>query len=85
MNLVGPQENKHDYVLLFNRSSGTARVYYLMVSPTKRGRILPKLNYVTLSKVRDLAGYRVVVLSNFVYIIGGRNLESSSVLNLCYR
>ena len=85
LNLVGPQESKHDYILLFNRSSGTPKVYYMMVHPTKRGRVLPKLNYVTMSKVRDLAGYRVVVLNNFVYVIGGRNLESSAVLNLCYR
>ena len=81
----GQGEGYHDYVLIFNRSSGSARVHYLMVHPTKRGRMLPKMNFISMTKVKELAGYRVVVLNNFLYIIGGRNLESGSILNHCYR
>ncbi len=79
------RDSYDEYVLIFNRSTGGPRVHYLMVDPTKRGRLLPKVNYVTMSKIKDLVSYRVVVLDNYLYILGGRNLESGTCVSFCYR
>ena len=75
----------NEYVLMFNRSTGNPRVHYLMIDPHRKGRLLPKVNFVTMTKVKDLSSFRAVVLDNFLYIIGGRNLESGVCVGLCYR
>ncbi len=74
-----------EYVLIFNRANGAPRVHYLMVDRHRRGRLLPKVNYVTMTKVKDVCSYRVVNLDNFLYILGGRNIESGNCISYCYR
>ena len=77
----------NNYILIFNKSSGSNKVQYLVVddSRERHHHPLPKLNMVVMTKVKDVTGYRVVVLNNFLYVIGGRHYQSGSYLSHCYR
>lgn len=78
----------NDYILIFSRSSGTNKVQYLVVDPPVGGahcRPLAKLSTVLMTKVKDLIGYRVVVLNNYLYVLGGKHYQSGSYLKHCYR
>ena len=78
-------DDSNQFVLLFNRSTGSPKVHYLSVDTRKRSRLLPRVSVMTMTKIKDVVGYRVVVLDNNLYIIGGRNLESGAYLGHCYR
>ena len=78
-------DDANDFVLLFNRSTGSPKVHYLSVDTRKRSRLLPRVSVMTMTKIKDVVGYRVVSLHNQLYIIGGRNLESGAYLSHCYR
>lgn len=83
---TGPsREGFNDYVLLFQRTKGSAIVHYLMVDPRHRGRLLPKSYKVTLNKVKDIEDYRVVTLANLLYVTGGRCVGSSYILSYTCR
>lgn len=75
----------NDFVLLFNRSTGSSKVHYLSVDTRKKSRLIPRVSVMSMTKIKDVVGYRVVVLDNYLYILGGRNQESGAYLSHCYR
>ncbi|KAI0224623.1 hypothetical protein LSAT2_024383 [Lamellibrachia satsuma] len=75
-----------DYVLIFSRSSGSPTVHYLVVDRGGRvSRLLPKLSTTVMKRIENIVGYRVVVLGGFLYVVGGRQMQSGSYVNLCYQ
>ncbi|KAL5007969.1 hypothetical protein ScPMuIL_013550 [Solemya velum] len=76
--------DKQDFILIFDKATGNARVQYLMVNPETKSSVFPKKNVVTFSKIQKLVEYRATVMDNELYIVGGKDWESgqysSSVL-----
>ena len=90
LNLMGPnqweQGSYNHYLLIFDKSSGSTRVHYLLIDRSgKMPRILPKVNTISMTKIKDVVGYRVVVLNNYLYILGGKHVQAGAYLGHCYR
>ncbi len=77
----------NEFLFLFNRSHGSPKVHYLMIDSVhgKRTQLLPMTNFIKFEKIKDVIGYRTVVVDNYLYILGGRHLDSGSILSHCYR
>ena len=80
-------ESCSEFLMLFGRSSGQTKVHYLTIDNVqgKRSRILPMINSVNLDKLKNVVRYSVIALDNYLYILGGKHLESLSCLSHCYR
>ena len=79
-------EKSTDYVLIFSRSSGSQIVHYLVVDYGPRGtRLLPMLSSTIMPRIENVVEYRVVVFEGFLYVVGGRHLQSGSYVNMCYQ
>lgn len=63
----------YDFILLFNKATGSDRIYYFMLDPRSKDRMFPKMCTVIFHKLRNLTGYRPVVLNGMLYIIGGKD------------
>ena len=75
-----------DYVLIFSRTSGSQIVHYLVVDYGPRGTtLLPVLNSTIMPRIENVVEYRVVVFKGFLYVVGGRHLQSGSYVNMCYQ
>jgi len=73
------QCKEYEFVLLFNKAVGSERVFYFMVDPRTGDRMFPKLNTTVFHKLRNLVGYRVVVLNGHLFLIGGKDWMSGVV------
>ncbi|KAL8583538.1 hypothetical protein ACOMHN_054854 [Nucella lapillus] len=62
-----------EFLLVFDRAAGSPKVHYFMVDPWVPSRLYPKMNTINFNKIKDLVGYRAVVLSNCLYLIGGKD------------
>lgn len=66
----------YDFLFLFDKASGSPRVNYFMVDPKHPSHIFPKMNVFTMNAVKGICSYRVVVLDNCLYILGGKDWET---------
>ncbi|KAH3850691.1 hypothetical protein DPMN_093117 [Dreissena polymorpha] len=80
--LTQPQ---YEFILLFNKSVGSERVFYFMVDPRTRDRMFPKMNTTVFHKLRNLVGYKVVVLDEQLYLLGGKDWVSGTILGNTWR
>ncbi|XP_013397789.1 uncharacterized protein LOC106164439 [Lingula anatina] len=67
----------YKFILVFTRHGGDVKVGYMTVDPKKTTTILPKLNYVTWPKLRNLTDFTPVVLKNQLYILGGKEKKAN--------
>ncbi|KAK7089433.1 hypothetical protein V1264_024303 [Littorina saxatilis] len=70
-----------EFLLLFDRATGSPKVNYFMVDPLVPSRLFPKMNTINFPKVKDLVGYRPVVLSNCLYLIGGKDWNHGNFMS----
>lgn len=78
--------NCNDFLLIFDKSSTDGKVWYLILDDSsKRPKPLPKTNFVIMNKLKDIYGYRVVVLEHKLYILGGRHRQSGSYLGHTFK
>ncbi|XP_076442919.1 kelch-like protein 21 [Babylonia areolata] len=62
-----------EFLFVFDRATGSPKVHYFMIDPMVPSRLFPKMNTINFKKIKDLVGYRPVVLSNCLYLIGGKD------------
>ena len=74
------EKDAYEFVLIFNKATGSDRIYYIMLDPRTQDALFPKLNTTIFPKLRNLVGYRAVVVSNILYIIGGKDWGSSDMV-----
>ena len=74
------EKSEYEFILMFNKATGSDRIFYFMLDPRTKNRIYPKMNTTIFPKLRNLVGYRPVVLNNFLYIIGGKDWGSSDLM-----
>lgn len=75
----------YEFILLFNKATGSDRVYYFMIDPRTKDRMFPKMNTAIFYKLRNLVGYRPVVLDGMLYIVGGKDWTSGAVTGSTWR
>lgn len=74
-----------EYVLMFNKTTGSSRVPYLMIDPWTKKRLFPKVNSLELFPVNDLVGYKTVVLANCLYVLGGKRWNTGEYVNTVWK
>lgn len=77
--------NSFEFVLLFNKATGSDRIYYFMLDPRTKDSVFPKMNTTIFHKLRNLVGYRPIVLDGLLYIVGGKDWISGEVSNCTWR
>ena len=75
------EKPEYEFILMFNKATGSDRIYYIMLDPRTEDTIFPKLNTTIFPKLRNLVGYRPIVLNNFLYIIAGKEWGSSDLVS----
>lgn len=74
-----------EFVFLFNRSTGSPKVMYFMVDPNGKCKMFPKSNTVIFPKLKNLVNFRMVVLDDCLYIIGGKDWETGAHIDKTWR
>ncbi|XP_041353490.1 kelch-like protein 13 [Gigantopelta aegis] len=74
-----------DFILLFDKGSGSKNVSYFMVDPCNSGRIFPKMNTIRMNVVKDLSSYKTAVKDNMLYIMGGKDWNTGSHIAAMWR
>lgn len=74
-----------EFVFMFNKSTGSPKVFYLMVDPIGKCRLFPKTNTVLFPKLKNLVNFRAVVLDDCLYIIGGKDWETGEHIDKTWR
>lgn len=69
-------DDKKDFILIFDKATGNARVQYLMVDPETKSSVFPKKNVVNFPRLQKLVEYRAVAMDNELYILGGKDWEN---------
>ncbi len=70
---------EYDFILLFNKTTGSDRICYFMIDPRTKDRIFPKMNSTIFPKLRNLVGYRPLVPNGMLYIIGGKDWNTGEL------
>ncbi|GFS17090.1 kelch-like protein 9 [Elysia marginata] len=70
-----------EFLLLFDKSSGSPKVNYFMVDPFAPSRIFPKMNTIAIHKIKNISGYQPVVLNNCLYLIGGKDWNNGTYMS----
>lgn len=74
------------FMLLFDKACSEPKVWYLMMDRMSlRPRLLPKCSCAQMPRLKDIYGYRVIVVNNSLYLLGGRHAVSGSYLNQVFR
>lgn len=76
---------EYDFILLFNKATGSERVYYFMLDPRTKDRMFPRMNTTIFHKLRNLVGYKAVVLDGMLYTIGGKEWTSGHPTGCTWR
>lgn len=74
-----------EFVFMFNKSTGSPKVQYLMVDPFGKCRVFPKTNVVIFNKLKNLVNFRAVVLDDCLYIVGGKDWETGEYKDTALR
>ncbi|KAL4237318.1 Kelch-like 26 [Mactra antiquata] len=74
-----------EFILLFNKATGSDRIYYFMIDPRTNDSVFPKMNTTIFHKIRNLVGYKPIVLDGMLYIVGGKDWMSGEVLDTTWR
>lgn len=78
-------KDEYEFILIFNKATGSDRIYYIMLDPRTKDVLFPKLNTAIFPKLRNLVGFRAAVLKNILYIIGGKEWGSSHLVSNTWR
>lgn len=81
MNQPPSGEHYNKFVLLFDKTAGDAKVHYMLIDPGKKTRLVPKVSSISMPRLKDRIGFRVISHNNCLYIMGGRNFESGNYLD----
>ncbi|KAK7483547.1 hypothetical protein BaRGS_00025221, partial [Batillaria attramentaria] len=80
MEVPEPGREMYEFLLLFDRATGSPKVHYFMVDPWAPSRLFPKMNTINFNRVKDLIGYRPVVLNNCLFLIGGKDWNNGTYM-----
>ncbi|XP_045170233.2 beta-scruin-like [Mercenaria mercenaria] len=75
----------YEFILLFNRATGSDRIYYFMLDPRTKDRMFPRMNTTLFHKLRNLLGFRPIVLNGMLYIVGGKDWVSGEMSGSTWR
>ncbi|CAH1777291.1 unnamed protein product [Owenia fusiformis] len=78
------KEGLAKFVLLFNKTTGTSKVQYIPVD-SRTSRLIPKCEHLIFPKLKDLVGYRAVVMENYLYVIGGKTWDTGEMIDQTLR
>lgn len=75
----------NQFLLIFDKSSPASTVHYLLIDTSgKKPQIHPKVNTVHMTKLTDVIGYRIAILLDSLYVMGGKHTLSDAYLSNCY-
>lgn len=78
--------NSNTFLLLFDKSSTEPKVSYLMLDHhSKHPGLMPKCSTAHMPRIKGIYNYRIIVVNNQLYLLGGRHAISGSYLSLVYR
>ena len=70
----------HRVVLIMDKLSASRHFKYLFIDDAKQV-ILPRVGHLTWPRLQGVVGFRVAVLKNCMYVIGGKDKQSGKASN----
>ena len=78
-------DEEYEFIVLFNKATGSDRIFYMMLNPDKKDRMFPKVNVTRFIKLRNLVGHKPLVLNKFLYIAGGKDWVTGEMTGATWR